>query len=161
MLSTNSDNIKVAGIGHGTDHIGIRYRDALTSFSATHLAAKRAYDMAGLGPKNIEFAEVHDAFSSFELINTEDLGLFSAGDARNALVNGVTKLDGDLPINPSGGLKARGHPVGVSGLAQIVELVWQLRGSAGRRQVNDVKIGLSQSIGGLASNNLVNILEAV
>ena len=78
-----------------------------------------------------------------------------------ALVDGVTELDGELPVNPSGGLKARGHPVGASGLAQVVEIVWQLRGEAGKRQVQGAKTGLTQSIGGLASNNLVNILEAV
>jgi len=161
LLTNRKNQVKVIGIGHGTDHVGVQYRDSLTSFAATKRAAAQAYSMAGKKPKDIDLAEVHDAFSSFEIIDTEDLGFFEPGEGREALVNCVTKLDGDLPINPSGGLKARGHPVGVSGLAQVVELVWQLRGDAGPRQVSGVKCGLTQSIGGLASNNLVNIMEVV
>jgi acetyl-CoA acetyltransferase len=161
LLTSRPDQVKVIGIGHGTTHVALQFRNSLTSFSATKYAAKRAYEMAGKSPGDIDLAEVHDAFSSFEIINTEDLGFFSPGEGRDALVNGVTKLDGDLPINPSGGLKSRGHPVGVSGLAQAVELTWQLRNQAGARQVKGAQIGLCQSIGGLASNNLVTILEAV
>ena len=117
--------------------------------------------MANTKPEDIDVAEVHDAFTTFEIISTEDLGFFDPGKGTEALINGATKLDGELPINPSGGLKSRGHPVGVSGLAQVIEIVWQLRGNAGRRQVKSARVGLTQSIGGLASNNLVNILEAV
>jgi acetyl-CoA acetyltransferase len=161
LLSSKPEQVKVIGLGHGTTHVAVRVRDSLISLSATTLAAKQAYKMAGRSPEDIDFAEVHDAFSSFEIINTEDLGFFGPGKGREGLVDGVTKLNGALPINPSGGLKSRGHPVGVSGLAQLVELTWQLRGQAGERQVKDARIGLSQSIGGLASNNLVTILEAV
>jgi acetyl-CoA C-acetyltransferase len=161
LLSSKPTNVKVSGLGHGTDHVAIRNRDTLTSFSATKHAARQAYDMANMRPEDIDLAEVHDAFSSFEIINTEDLGFFEPGKGKVAVVDGVTKIDGELPINPSGGLKSRGHPVGVSGLAQIVEVTWQLRGEAGKRQVKGARVGLTQSIGGLASNNLVNILEAV
>jgi acetyl-CoA C-acetyltransferase len=161
LLTSKPDQVKVIGLGHGTAYVAVQFRDSLTSFSATKLAAKRAYEMSGRSPEEIDIAEVHDAFSSFEIINTEDLGFFEPGNGRDAVVNGVTKLDGELPINPSGGLKSRGHPVGVSGLAQIVELTWHLRNQAGARQVKGAKIGLSQSIGGLASNNLVTILEAL
>jgi acetyl-CoA acetyltransferase len=159
VLSSKPSQIRISGIGHGTAHVPLQYRDSLTSFSATRIAAASAYKMANITPEDVDVAEVHDAFSTFEIINTEDLGLFEPGKAREALLDGITRLDGDLPINPSGGLKARGHPVGVSGLAQIVELFWQLQGTAGSRQVKDARVGLSQSIGGLATNNLVNILE--
>ena len=161
VLSSKPMQVVVAGVGHGTEHVAVRYRDSLTSFEATCRAARQAYEMANKKPDQIDVAEVHDAFTSFEIIDTEDLGFFESGKGIEALVNGVTRLDGELPINPSGGLKARGHPIGASGLAQVIELVWQLRGEAGRRQVKGAKLGLSQSIGGLASNNLVNILEAV
>jgi acetyl-CoA C-acetyltransferase len=161
LLTSKPNQVKVIGIGHGTTHVAVQYRNSYTSFEATKIAAKQAYNMADKGPDQIDVAEVHDAFTSFEIINTEDLGFFNPGQGRETLISGETKLDGRLPINPSGGLKARGHPVGVSGLAQIVEIVWQLRREAGNRQVKDPKIGLTQSIGGLASNNLVNILEVV
>ena len=161
ILTSKPTEIRIAGIGHGTAPVAVRHRDSLTSFEATRLAAARAYKMAGKTAEHIDVAEVHDAFTSFEIIDTEDLGFFPPGKGAHALLSGVTRLDGALPINPSGGLKARGHPVGVSGLAQVVELAWQLRGEAGRRQVKNAKVGLCQSIGGLASNNLVSILEAV
>ena len=116
--------------------------------------------MANIGPKDVDLAEVHDAFSTFEIIDTEDLGFFKDGEGGKALKQDLTAINGDLPINTSGGLKARGHPVGASGLAQIIEIYWQLKGEAGKRQVHRAKIGLAQSIGGLANNNLVTILEA-
>ena len=150
--------VRIAGLGQGGDHVALRHRRSLTSFQATQEAARRAYAMAGLGPKAIHVAEVHDAFTPFELLNMEDLGLAEAGKAVRALIKGETALEGRLPINPSGGLKARGHPVGASGLAQIVEIVHQLRGEAGGHQVRDPRVGLAQSIGGLASVNWVTIL---
>ncbi len=161
ILSSEPAQVRVAGVGHGTEHVAVRYRDSFTSFAATRRAARQAYGMAGKKPEQIDVVEVHDAFTPFEIIDTEDLGFFEPGKGAEALVNGVTGLNGELPVNPSGGLKARGHPVGVSGLAQVVEIAWQLQGEADRRQVKGAKVGLTQSIGGLASNNLVNILEAV
>lgn len=152
--------VRVAGLGHATDTIALRYRGSLTGFRSTRQAAARAYGMAGVGPRDVSFAEVHDAFTPFEVIGTEDLGFFPDGQAGRAVLDGATGLTGRLPINPSGGLKARGHPVGASGLAQIVEAVWQLRGDAGTgRQLPSPAIGLVQSIGGLANNNLVAILD--
>lgn len=161
ILTSKPTEVKVLGIGHGTEHVALQYRDSLTSFQATKLAADQAYRMANIQPNDIDVAEVHDAFTSFEIIDTEDLGFFEPGKGVEALVNGTTQLDGDLPINPSGGLKSRGHPIGASGLAQVVEIVWQLKEEAGRRQVGGAKVGLTQSIGGFASSNLVNILGAV
>jgi hypothetical protein len=116
--------------------------------------------MAQLNPSDIQFGEVHDAFTLFEIIGTEDLGLFPPGKGWKALEEGITQIRGRLPINPSGGLKSRGHPVGASGLAQLVEIVYQLRGEAGEeRQLERAEIGLAHSIGGLGNNNLVTILE--
>ena len=160
ILTSQPTPIKVSGIGHATDTAAVRYRTSLTSFNSTKEAALKAYTMAQLNPSDIQFAEVHDAFTLFEIIGTEDLGFFPPGEGWKALEEGVTLLRGKLPINPSGGLKARGHPVGASGLAQLVEIVYQLRGEAGReRQLELAEIGLAQSIGGLGNNNLVTILE--
>src|SRR6266545_956328 len=118
--------VRIAGIGQGSDYLALRYRDQLTSFRATQEAARAAYRMAGFGPERVEVAEVHDAFTPFELISMEDLGLAPVGKALRMLAHGETALDGRLPVNPSGGLKARGHPLGATGLAQVVELYWQL-----------------------------------
>jgi len=160
ILTSEPTAIKVAGIGHATDTAAVAHRTSFTSFHSTREAAQKAYAMAQLHPSDIQFAEVHDAFTLFEIIGTEDLGFFSAGEGWKALEEGVTHLRGKLPINPSGGLKARGHPVGASGLAQLVEIVYQLRGEAGaERQLERAEIGLAHSIGGLGNNNLVTILE--
>ena len=160
ILTTELTPIKVSGIGHATDTAAMRHRTSLTSFNSTKEAAQKAYAMAQLNPSDIQFAEVHDAFTLFEIIGTEDLGFFPAGKGWKALEERTTHLRGSLPINPSGGLKARGHPVGASGLAQLVEIVYQLSGEAGKeRQLERAQIGLAQSIGGLGNNNLVTILE--
>jgi acetyl-CoA acetyltransferase len=160
ILTSQPTPIKVSGIGHATDTVAARHRTSFTSFNSTKEAAQKAYTMAQLNPSDIQFAEVHDAFTLFEIIGTEDLGFFSAGEGWKALEEGITSLRGRLPINPSGGLKARGHPVGASGLAQLAEIVYQLRGEAGtERQLERAEIGLAHSIGGLGNNNLVTILE--
>ena len=160
VLTIQPTPIKVSGIGHATDTAAVRHRTSFTSFNSTKEAAQKAYTMAQLNPSDIQFAEVHDAFTPFEFIGTEDLGFFPAGKGWKALEEGMTHLRGKLPINPSGGLKARGHPVGASGLAQLVEIVYQLSGEAGReRQLERAEVGLAQSIGGLGNNNLVTILE--
>jgi acetyl-CoA acetyltransferase len=159
-LSSRPTPIKVAGIGHATDTVALRHRACFTSFNSTKEAVLKAYTMARMNPSDIQFAEVHDAFTPFEIIGTEDLGFFPPGEGWKALEAGITHLRGRLPINPSGGLKARGHPIGASGLAQLVEIVYQLRGEAGgERQIEKAEIGLAQSIGGLGNNNLVTILE--
>ncbi len=160
VLTSEKTDIIVSGIGQGTDTLGVSRRSSLSSFMATRIAAKQAYDMAGIGPKDINFAEVHDAFTSFEIINSEDLGFFEEGVGWEAIEDGITQIDGQFPINPSGGLKSRGHPVGASGLAQIVESVWQMRGEVdAKRQVGKTGIALTHSIGGIGNNNFVTILE--
>jgi acetyl-CoA acetyltransferase len=160
ILTSQPTPIKVSGIGHATDTAAVRHRGSFTSFNSTKEAAQKAYTMSQLNPSDIQLAEVHDAFTLFEIIGTEDLGFFPPGNGWKALEEGITHLRGRLPINPSGGLKARGHPVGASGLAQLVEIIYQLRGEAGKeRQLEKAEIGLAQSIGGLGNNNLVTILE--
>jgi acetyl-CoA C-acetyltransferase len=159
VLSAEPRAVRIAGIGQGTEAIAVRYRADLTSFRATQAAAEAAYRMAGFGPERVEVAELHDAFAPFELISLEDTGLMPPGKAGRATLDGETAVGGRLPVNPSGGLKARGHPLAATGVAQLVELTWQLRGLAGGRQV-PARFGLAQSIGGLATNNWVTLLEA-
>lgn len=160
VLTAERRGVRVAGIGQGTDYLALRYRDSFANFRATQAAAQAAYRMAGFGPERVEVAEVHDAFEPFELISMEDLGLVPAGKAARTLLDGETALEGRLPVNPSGGLKARGHPLGATGVAQVVELYWQLLGMAEGRQVQ-ARVGLAHSIGGLATNNWVTLLERV
>jgi acetyl-CoA C-acetyltransferase len=159
LLTADRRAVRIAGIGQGADTIAIRYRTDLTTFRATQAAAEVAYRMAGFGAERVEVAEVHDAFTPFELISLEDTGLVPPGKAGRATLDGETAIGGRLPVNPSGGLKARGHPLAATGISQIVELCWQLRGRAEGRQV-EARVGLAQSIGGLATNNWVTLLEA-
>lgn len=159
VLTAERARVRVAGIGQGADTLALRHRRELTTFSATQRAATSAYRMAGIGPALVDFAEVHDAFASFELIALEDLGLVPPGKASRATMDGDTALDGRLPVNPSGGLKARGHPLAATGLAQLVECFWQFTGRAEGRQV-DGRVALAHSIGGLATSNWVTILKA-
>jgi len=158
VLTLEATPVRVAGVGQGTDSLAVRHRQSLTTFRATQEAARAAYAMAGFGPERIDFAELHDAFSPFELIALEDTGLVPPGKAGRATLDGDTAFDGRLPINPSGGLKARGHPLAATGIAQIVECVWQLTGGAHGRQL-DGHVAMAHSIGGLATNNWITILE--
>jgi acetyl-CoA acetyltransferase len=160
VLTADRGQVRVAGVGHGTDTLALRHRRELTSFAATRAAAREAYAMAGFGPERVDVAEVHDAFAPFELISLEDLGLLPSGKAGRATLDGDTALEGRLPVNASGGLKARGHPLAATGIAQLVECVWQLTGRAAGRQVKDARRALAHSIGGLATNNWVTLLEA-
>ena len=159
VLTAERRAVRIAGMGQGADAIAVRYRSELTSFRATQAAADAAYRMAGFGAERVEVAEVHDAFTPFELISLEDTGLVPPGKAGRATLDGETALGGRLPVNPSGGLKARGHPLAATGISQLVELCWQLRGKAAGRQV-EARVGLAQSIGGLATNNWVTLLES-
>src|SRR6267142_3614199 len=159
LLTTDRRAVRVAGIGQGADTIAVRYRTDLTSFRATQAAAEAAYRMAGFGAARVEVAEIHDAFAPFELISLEDTGLVPVGKAGRATLDGETAIGGRLPVNTSGGLKARGHPLAATGISQIVELFWQPTGRADGRQV-EARVALAQSIGGLATNNWVTLLEA-
>jgi acetyl-CoA C-acetyltransferase len=159
LLTGERGTVRVAGVGQGSDTLALRHRDVITSFRATQAAAREAYAMAGFGPERVDVAELHDAFTPFELISLEDTGLVPPGKAGRATLDGETATDGRLPVNPSGGLKARGHPLAATGLAQLVECVWQLTGRAEGRQVGG-RVALAHSIGGLATSNWVTLLEA-
>jgi len=161
VLTSDRTPVRVAGMGQGTDTLAVRHRRELVTFAATRAAAREAFAMAGFGPEHVDFAEIHDAFAPFELISLEDTGLLPQGKSGRATLDGDTALDGRLPINPSGGLKARGHPLAATGLAQVVECVWQLTGRAQGRQLPVAHRALAHSIGGLATNNWVTLLEAV
>ena len=154
------DPIYVAGIGQGSGR-GLHAAPSLTSFEANKNAAKEAYGMSGLKPQDIQFSEVHDCFSIAELIHTEDLGFFPEGGAYKAYAEGLSRLDGPMPINTSGGLKCKGHPVGATGTAQLYEVWTQLRGKAGKRQVpkKDLHIGAAENLGGTGGTCTFTILE--
>jgi hypothetical protein len=156
VLSADKTDVRISGVGQGTGPLSLRERAVFTSFPATVRAAERAYAMAQVAPQDIDFAEVHDAFTPFEIITTEDLGFFPPGKGGEAVLRGDTAIDGRLPVNPSGGLKARGHPVGASGLAQVVEATKTLRGQGPLKR--EMKRGITQSTGGLATNNFVTPL---
>jgi acetyl-CoA C-acetyltransferase len=151
----------VLGLGQAVDQFSLVERDELTSFRATRLAAQRAYEMARLTRKEVDFAELHDAFAPFALIDLEDVGICGAGEAAQWSLDGGTAPDGRFPVNPSGGILARGHPVGASGLLAIAEVARQLRGESGALALpRRPRVGLAQSIGGLASHNFVTVLGA-
>ena len=130
----------------------------LTTFDCTIEAAKEAYEMAGLSPQDIDVAEVHDCFTIAEIMAIEDLGFFEKGKGGPAVEEGLTEVGGRIPVNPSGGLLSKGHPVGATGAAQLYELVKQLRGEAGN-QVKEAEIGLAQNLGGTGAICTVHILR--
>ncbi|MDD1774399.1 MAG: thiolase domain-containing protein, partial [Methanobacterium sp.] len=149
--------VKASAQASGT--IALQERRDITTIDSTVTAARRAYKMAGVQPKDIDVAEVHDCFSINGLLAIEDLGFVEKGQAGPAVEDGMTERDGQIPINPSGGLKARGHPLGATGIAQTAEIVWQLRGEAGKRQVKDVEVGLAHNIGGTGGTAAVHIFS--
>lgn len=151
--------IIIAGLGQATDALAMHERKDPTVLNAVMHSSQQAYDMAKLSPKDINVAELHDAFTILEIAESEDSGLFKKGTAHKAVEEGVTSLGGKLPINPSGGLKARGHPVGATGVAQIVELTWQLRGEAGERQVPGAECAYSCNLGGFGNNVVSFVLR--
>ncbi len=153
--------VRVLGIGHATDYHSIQHRMSLTSMNATVVAAQRAFDMASLEPASIDVCELHDAFSILELIDMEDIGIVDRGHAIDAVKDGKTEVSGDMPVNPTGGLKARGHPTGATGVAQIRDIVLQLQDRAPKGlQVDSPTVGLTHNIGGFGNNMVVSILQA-
>ncbi|MFX1315963.1 MAG: acetyl-CoA acetyltransferase [Promethearchaeota archaeon] len=149
--------ILISGIGQATDTHIVFEREDFTTLKALKLCSKQAYKMAKKAPSDIDVCEAHDAFSILEAIQSEDLGFFRKGEGAKAAHEGLTELGGKIPINPSGGLKARGHPLGATGVAQIVELYWQLQGEAGKRQVEGASTGITCNFGGFG-NNIISIL---
>jgi len=159
--SYTSKPIRISGTGQATDTLALHSRKSITSFPATKAAATMAYRMAGVGPGDMAFAEVNDDFTISELLAVEDLGFVDKGKSGEVTEYGTTGLAGDRPINTSGGLKARGHPLGATGVAQFYEVVAQLRGTAQGRQVKNARYGLAHNVGGTGSTAVVHVLEAV
>ncbi|NJD98300.1 thiolase domain-containing protein [Thermococcus sp. LS1] len=152
--------VEVAGIGRAIDTINLANREDLLDLKAARVAAQRAYKMAGVEPKDIDFFEVHDAFTVMAALSLEALGVAKKGEGAKLAKEGQIAIDADYPIQTMGGLKARGHPVGATGVYQTVEAVLQLRGEA-PSQVPDAEVGLTQNIGGTGSNITVNVLRRV
>ncbi|WP_363466801.1 thiolase domain-containing protein [Halogeometricum borinquense] len=153
------ERVRVAGVGAASERVGLADRDSYTAISASQEAGKTAYEMAGIEPDDLDFAEVHDCFAIAELLAYEDLGFCAPGEAATLLREGVTDPDGDLPVNTSGGLKSKGHPIGATGTGQMVEAFDQLTGGAGDRQLDDPTYGLTHNVGGSGGATVVHILE--
>ena len=142
-----------------SDTINLHSRKSLTQLDSTRISSKKAYDIAGITAKDVDVAEVHDCFSINGLLAIEDLGFFEKGEGGQAIEDGLIEIDGDVSVNPSGGLKARGHPLGATGIAQATEITWQLRGDAGKRQVEGAEIGLTHNVGGTGGTAAVHVLS--
>ena len=153
--------VKIKAIGAATGPIALHDHKDVTKLDAVRMAAEKAYKMGGVTPKDIQFAEVHDCFSIAEIIVAEELGFFEYGQAGKAIANGEGTYGSKVIINTSGGLKAKGHPVGATGIAQIIEVTKQLQGDAGKRQVENARLGMAQNMGGSGGSSVVSILEAV
>ena len=151
--------VKITGSGLATDTITLANREDLSELGAVRKAAARAYEMAGRKPDDLHVVEVHDCFTIAEIMATEAIGLFDPGFGATAVEDGLTSLSGKIPVNTSGGLKSKGHPVGATGVAQAIEIVSQLRGEAGQRQVEGARVGLAQNMGGSGGSSIVHIME--
>jgi len=149
--------ILISGVGQATDTHIVHEREDITVLNALRVCSDKAYKMAKKTPEDIDVAELHDAFEILEAVESEDIGFFKKGEGAKAAHEGLTQIGGKIPINPSGGLKARGHPLGATGVAQVVELTWQLRGEAGKRQVDGASTGITCNFGGFG-NNIISIL---
>jgi acetyl-CoA C-acetyltransferase len=144
--------VRLAGVGQATDSHAVHERTEPTDLLAVRRAAAQSFAMAGIEPRDVDVAELHDAFTILEIVESEEVGFFEKGSGHLALEKGDTALGGKLPINPSGGLKGRGHPVGATGVAQAYEIVLQLRAEAGKRQVQDARVGFTCNFGGFGNN---------
>jgi len=151
--------VKIIASGMATDTIALSSRREITWIESTFQAAKKAYAMAGKKPEDIDVVEVHDCFTIAEICVMEALGLVEKGKGGKAVEEGLTALQGKIPINASGGLKAKGHPVGATGVAQAIEITKQLRGEAGPRQVKEARVGMTQNMGGSGGSSIVHIFE--
>jgi acetyl-CoA C-acetyltransferase len=152
--------VRVLGIAQTSDHLALDKKESIVTFKAVRSAAERAYRMAGVSAAGISFAELHDCFTIAEIIATEDLGFVAKGEGGRYAASGATSLGGTRPVNTSGGLKSKGHPVGATGVAQICEIVTQLRGEAGDRQVRNPSLGVAENLGGSGATAVVTVLGA-
>jgi len=153
--------VKVSAVAQASDTLALFQREDITTYGATVSAAQAAYKTAGITAADVDVAEVHDTYTVAGIMALQDLGLFKRGEAGKAVLEGKCQVGSDMPVNTSGGLKARGHPVGATGVAQIVEIAEQLRGSADKRQVENAKYGVAQSSGGMGSAVVVSVMEAI
>lgn len=153
--------VRIAASAHATDAIALHDRDDMSWLASTQRAAEIAYKQAGIGPRDLAFCEVHDCFTIAEIMVLEALGLTERGHGGRFVASGATALDGKIPVNPSGGLKSKGHPVGATGIAQVVEIVEQMRGASGPRQVKDPHWALAQNMGGTGASSVVHIFERI
>jgi acetyl-CoA C-acetyltransferase len=153
--------VKIRASAMATSSLALADRKDLAWLDVVNVAGTRAYEMARLGPQDIDVAEVHDCFAIAELCVLEALCFTERGRAGEATRAGETSLGGRIPVNTSGGLKSKGHPVGATGVAQVIEIVEQLRGESGERQVKDAAVGLTQCMGGSGASSVVHILERV
>src|SRR5258707_13884445 len=152
--------IRVLGIAQTSDNVALDEKADITTFRAVQTSAEKAYKMAGLKPADIQFAEIHDCFTIAEIVAIEDLGFVKKGEGGPYTLAGRTCINGELPVNTSGGLKSKGHPVGATGVGQICDVVQQIHGEAGERQVRRKKIGLAQNLGGSGATSVITILGA-
>jgi len=167
LLSTKENALKftdkpiyLIGFGHDVDSVELFKREKLTTIPAVVRAAQKAYKMSGVVPKDINVAEIHDCFTIAELIEMEDLGFCRKGESKKMVEEGKTEINGSISINPSGGLKAKGHPIGATGISQVVEIFKQLRGEVlGKKQVSNAKVGLACNVGGSGGTCVVNIFS--
>ena len=151
---------RVLSVAQTADNVPLDTKADITEFPSVKSAGRQAYEMAEVGPQDIEVAEVHDCFTIAEIVASEDLGFTTKGEGGPFAAAGCTAMDGRIPINTSGGLKSKGHPVGATGVGQICDVVMQLRGDAGERQVQRHRIGLAQNLGGSGATCVVTILGA-
>ena len=151
--------IYVKATAQASDTIALHDRRDITTLDASVAAGKRAYEMAGLQPKDINLVEVHDCFTIAEICAIEDLGFAKKGEGGIVTQNGETAIGGRIPVNTSGGLKSCGHPVGATGVKQAVEIVEQLRGEAGKRQVDGAEVGMTHNVGGSGATAVVHIFS--
>ncbi len=151
------ESISILGSGRAGGYGSLHSRDDMTSIRSSILASREAFNRANLSIKDVDFAEVHDCFTIAEIIAMEDLGFVERGKAAQAVEQGRTRLDGDIPINPSGGLKSKGHPIGATGIGQVVEVFEQLTENAGERQIKGAKIGMTHNVGATGGSSAVHI----
>jgi len=153
--------VRVLGIAQTSDNVALDEKADITTFRAVQTSAEKAYKMAGVGAADIQFAEIHDCFTIAEIVAIEDLGFVKKGEGGPYTLAGRTCINGERPVNTSGGLKSKGHPVGATGVGQICDVVQQIRGESGERQVKRNSVGLAQNLGGSGATSVVTILGAV
>ncbi|HZC21186.1 MAG TPA: thiolase domain-containing protein [Nitrososphaeraceae archaeon] len=151
--------VEVIGSGRGASPAAVQAREDITTIPSTVAAAKQAYKMANIAPKDIDFAEVHDCFTIAEIIDIEDLGFFPKGTAAYSIREGATRRNGEIPINPSGGLKSKGHPIGATGIGQVVEVFEQFTGKAGDREIRNAEYALTHNFGATGASSAVHIFR--